>query len=135
MDRPFPVYSKNGMVILLAVFAVNASGGMGQLINQLHAIDKSRSSSSSILAMVPDLNSAWMPMITFFVFIAVNWWASWYPGAEPGGGGYVAQRIFSAKMRSILFLLPCGSISLTMQFALALDSCCSCRRCPLSARS
>ena len=38
-----------------------------------------------------------MPMITFFVYIAVNWWATWYPGAEPGGGGYVAQRIFCAK--------------------------------------
>ena len=38
-----------------------------------------------------------MPVLTFFVYIAVNWWASWYPGAEPGGGGYVAQRIMSAK--------------------------------------
>src|SRR3989449_4639837 len=38
-----------------------------------------------------------MPMITFFVYIGVNWWASWYPGAEPGGGGYVAQRMMSAK--------------------------------------
>ena len=36
-------------------------------------------------------------MITLFVYLAVNWWATWYPGAEPGGGGYVAQRIFSAK--------------------------------------
>ncbi|HTP12656.1 MAG TPA: sodium:proline symporter, partial [Bacteroidota bacterium] len=35
--------------------------------------------------------------ITFVVYIAVNWWATWYPGAEPGGGGYIAQRIFSAK--------------------------------------
>src|SRR5208282_3598658 len=35
--------------------------------------------------------------VTFFVYIAVNWWATWYPGAEPGGGGYVAQRMFSAK--------------------------------------
>lgn len=34
---------------------------------------------------------------SFFAFIAVQWWASWYPGAEPGGGGYVAQRMFSAK--------------------------------------
>ncbi len=93
----FQFILKMGMVILLAVFAVNATGGMDNLIYQLHAIDKSRSSSSSILALVPDLNSTWMPMITFFVFIAVNWWASWYPGAEPGGGGYVAQRIFSAK--------------------------------------
>ena len=38
-----------------------------------------------------------MPVITFFVYISVNWWATWYPGAEPGGGGYVAQRMFSAK--------------------------------------
>ncbi|HUX60822.1 MAG TPA: sodium:solute symporter family protein [Ignavibacteriaceae bacterium] len=93
----FQFVLKMGMVILLAVFAVNATGGMSSLLTQLHAIDKSRDSTSSILAMVPNLNSTWMPMITFFVFIAVNWWASWYPGAEPGGGGYVAQRIFSAK--------------------------------------
>jgi Na+/proline symporter len=93
----FQFVLKMGMVILLAVFAVHASGGMDSLLSSLHAIDKSRDSSSSILSMVPDLNSAWMPMITFFVFIAVNWWASWYPGAEPGGGGYIAQRIFSAK--------------------------------------
>ncbi len=93
----FQFVLKMGMVILLAVFAVNATGGMGSLLTQLHAVDKSRDSTSSILAMVPNLNSTWMPMITFFVFIAVNWWASWYPGAEPGGGGYVAQRIFSAK--------------------------------------
>jgi solute:Na+ symporter, SSS family len=38
-----------------------------------------------------------MPAITFFVFLGVQWWAAWYPGAEPGGGGYVAQRIFSAR--------------------------------------
>jgi SSS family solute:Na+ symporter len=86
-----------GMVILLAIFAVNAAGGMDTLLGQLHEIDKSRSSSGSVLSLVPDVNSVWMPMITFFVFIAVNWWASWYPGAEPGGGGYIAQRIFSAK--------------------------------------
>ncbi|HDN26469.1 MAG TPA: sodium:proline symporter, partial [Thioploca sp.] len=34
---------------------------------------------------------------TFLAFVAVQWWASWYPGAEPGGGGYVAQRMMSAK--------------------------------------
>ena len=37
------------------------------------------------------------PRSRFFVYLGVNWWATWYPGAEPGGGGYVAQRIFSAK--------------------------------------
>lgn len=34
---------------------------------------------------------------TFFAFVGVQWWGSWYPGAEPGGGGYVAQRMMSAK--------------------------------------
>jgi len=34
---------------------------------------------------------------TFLAFVGVQWWASWYPGAEPGGGGYVAQRMMSAK--------------------------------------
>ena len=43
------------------------------------------------------IDSAWMPAVTLFVYLAMNWWASWYPGAEPGGGGYVAQRIFSAR--------------------------------------
>jgi Na+/proline symporter len=38
-----------------------------------------------------------MPALTLCVYLAVNWWATWYPGAEPGGGGYVAQRIFSAR--------------------------------------
>jgi SSS family solute:Na+ symporter len=33
----------------------------------------------------------------FFAFVGIQWWASWYPGAEPGGGGYVAQRMMSAK--------------------------------------
>jgi solute:Na+ symporter, SSS family len=40
---------------------------------------------------------AWMPMLALAVFLSVQWWAAWYPGAEPGGGGYIAQRIFSAK--------------------------------------
>ncbi|TAL34023.1 MAG: sodium:proline symporter [Spirochaetes bacterium] len=93
----FQFVLKMGMVIALAVFAVGASGGMGTLLDDLRKIDAARDPGSSILSLVPDVNSAWMPMITFFVFIAVNWWASWYPGAEPGGGGYIAQRIFSAK--------------------------------------
>jgi SSS family solute:Na+ symporter len=93
----FQFVLKMGMVILLAVFAVNATGGMGVLMQRLHEVDQSRHASGSILSFVPDIDSVWMPMITFFVYIAVNWWASWYPGAEPGGGGYVAQRIFSAK--------------------------------------
>ncbi len=92
----FQFVLKMGMVILLAVYAVAASGGMESLLGRLREIDAGRST-GSILSLVPEAGSAWMPLITFFVFIAVNWWASWYPGAEPGGGGYIAQRIFSAK--------------------------------------
>ena len=51
----------------------------------------------SILSFTPDIGSVWMPMLTFVVYLAVNWWATWYPGAEPGGGGYIAQRILCAK--------------------------------------
>ena len=79
--------------IALAVFALNAVGGMSGLVAALHA----RFPDDAPLRMVPALDSAWMPAIAFFAYLAVNWWASWYPGAEPGGGGYVAQRIMSTK--------------------------------------
>ena len=96
----FQFVLKMGMVIVLAYCAVNAVGGMDALKSRLHAWTRQggdRGGQGSILSFLPELGSAWMPMITFFVYIAVNWWATWYPGAEPGGGGYVAQRIFCAK--------------------------------------
>ncbi|MGA3245310.1 MAG: sodium:solute symporter family protein [Bacteroidota bacterium] len=97
----FQFVLKMGMVIALAVFAVEAVGGMSGLKAGLMQIDQARNAGTgatgSVMSFTPDLNSLWMPMITFFVYIAVNWWATWYPGAEPGGGGYIAQRIFSAK--------------------------------------
>jgi len=86
-----------GMVIVLAVFAVHNIGGMSGLVDSIHSIEKSGGAEGSVLSFIPDLHSAWMPLITFLVYIAVNWWASWYPGAEPGGGGFIAQRILSAK--------------------------------------
>ena len=88
----FQFVIKMGMVIVLAVSAVNGVGGMDQLILKLHAMGR-----GDALNFIPDMNSPWMPMITFFVYISLNWWATWYPGAEPGGGGYVAQRMFCAK--------------------------------------
>jgi len=97
----FQFVLKMGMVIVLAYFAVHAVGGMGALKQKLLALDAAKEAISggqgSILSFLPDVGSPWMPMITFFVYIAVNWWATWYPGAEPGGGGYIAQRIFCAK--------------------------------------
>jgi len=88
---------KMGMVIVLAILAVNAVGGIDSLKSKINAMDAASGQVGSRLAFFPDYDSVWMPAITLFVFLAVNWWASWYPGAEPGGGGYVAQRIFSAK--------------------------------------
>src|SRR3984885_7021773 len=82
---------KMGMVIVLGVQAVRAVGGIDAMKAKLGG------EGSPFLSFVPDLHSVWMPAVTFFVYIAVNWWATWYPGAEPGGGGYVAQRMFSAK--------------------------------------
>ena len=79
--------------IALAFFALGAVGGMSGLLAALHA----RFPDDAPLSVLPDLGSAWMPALTFFVYVSVNWWASWYPGAEPGGGGYVAQRIMSAR--------------------------------------
>ena len=93
----FQFVIKMSMVIALAVFAVQAVGGIDQMKLKLQAIDATRGNQGSVLSFIPDLNSAWMPMITFCVYISLNWWATWYPGAEPGGGGYIAQRMFCAK--------------------------------------
>jgi solute:Na+ symporter, SSS family len=92
---------KMTMVTVLAYYGVRAVGGVHAMMTKLEAIDVARRASEggsgSILSFVPDLHSAWMPLLTFCVYLGVNWWANWYPGAEPGGGGYVAQRIFCAK--------------------------------------
>src|SRR5215216_7630487 len=85
---------KMGMVIVLAILAVNAVGGVDQLKSKITAMD---GGSGARLAFFPEFDSIWMPAITLFVYLGVIWWSTWYPGAEPGGGGYVAQRIFSAK--------------------------------------
>ncbi len=88
----FQFVIKMSMVIVLAVVAVHAVGGIDVMKTKLVAGGR-----GSVLSFVPEIGSAWMPMITFLVYVSVNWWATWYPGAEPGGGGYVAQRMFSAK--------------------------------------
>ena len=86
--------------IALAVFALRAVGGLAGLEQGLHE----KFPGGGVTAIMPDLDSAWMPAMTFFVYVAVNWWASWYPGAEPGGGGYVAQRILATRNERHAFL-------------------------------
>ena len=88
-------------VIVLAVFAVQKVGGMSALKSGLVAHFGSETAALSVLPVSIHGGRMeaylWMPAITIGVFLFVQWWAAWYPGAEPGGGGYVAQRIFSAK--------------------------------------
>jgi Na+/proline symporter len=92
---------KMSAVIILAVYAVRAVGGMDRL---KAGVAEHFGSSTAALSVLPVrwtdagiAGYAWMPLLTLSVFLSVQWWAAWYPGAEPGGGGYVAQRIFSSK--------------------------------------
>ena len=92
---------KMSAVIVLAVYAVRAVGGMGKLKDGLTTHFGSADAALSVLPVKITPTGieayAWMPLLALAVFLSVQWWAAWYPGAEPGGGGYVAQRIFSAK--------------------------------------
>jgi len=74
---------------MLFIIGLPEVGGLAQLITHSNVIDK-----LSILPSFSDPN-VWVPVM--LVPLAVQWWASYYPGAEPGGGGYIAQRMFSAK--------------------------------------
>ena len=104
----FQFILKMSMIIVLAWVAVTKIGGMSLLKVQLsHVNDVVRQTgqpTGSVLSFFPSFHLGWttdaiwtLPVITFVLYLAMQWWASWYPGAEPGGGGYVAQRMFSAK--------------------------------------
>ena len=64
-------------------------GGLGELISHPEILPK--------LDLIPDISDRELFLVVFLLPIAVQWWSVWYPGAEPGGGGYVAQRMLSAK--------------------------------------
>ena len=63
--------------------------GLTNLLNHPDVIPK--------LSLIPDIKDTDLFLAVFIIPLAVQWWAVWYPGAEPGGGGYVAQRMLSAK--------------------------------------
>jgi Na+/proline symporter len=92
---------KMSAVIVLAIYSVRAVGGMDALINGVSKHFGSETAALSVLPVSWSGNGlqayAWMPLLALAVFLSMQWWAAYYPGAEPGGGGYVAQRIFSAK--------------------------------------
>ena len=80
-----------GGAIWAAVYLVNLPevGGLEALLTNENVADK--------LSILPDFNNT-NALITLLVIpLAVQWWSSWYPGAEPGGGGYIAQRMLAAK--------------------------------------
>jgi len=104
----FQFVLKTAIVIVVAYYAVVAVGGFGPMIATLGGLRAAHGSpgpgTGNALAFLPDFSrgltqeALWtVPVITFAVYLCVQWWAFWYPGAEPGGGGYVAQRIFSAR--------------------------------------
>ena len=71
------------------VISLPQIGGINNLINHPNVVEK--------ISIFPDFSDPdiWVPL--FFVPLAVQWWSTYYPGSEPGGGGYIAQRMFSAK--------------------------------------
>jgi Na+/proline symporter len=89
--------------IALAYFAVKHVGG-------IDGLKESLSGQKWIFDFIPDVSDSASQQTTgtgsqvlklsltaLFTYLGVQWWASWYPGAEPGGGGYIAQRMMSAK--------------------------------------
>jgi len=89
-------FVKMTAVIAAAWFAVKQVGGMHLLISTLAT--KVGPHGINYLNMLPDFTNNWDVAVAVFIMpIAVQWWAVWYPGAEPGGGSYIAQRMLASK--------------------------------------
>ena len=101
----FQFVLKMSIVIGVAYFAVKACGGMSSMLARLAEIRAAAGpNAGDATSFFPDFSKPFdtellwtLPALTFVVNLGLQWWAFWYPGAEPGGGGYIAQRIFSAK--------------------------------------
>lgn len=78
-----------GVAAAVVISRLPEVGGFNKLITHPNVTDK--------LNLLPDFSKPESYIPVFILPLAVQWWASWYPGAEPGGGGYVAQRMLSAK--------------------------------------
>ena len=91
-------FIKMTAVTAAAYFAVTAPevGGLSALIDRVSALRGPNG--VDYLGFLPDFTSNWDLAVAVFVMpIAVQWWAVWYPGAEPGGGSYIAQRMLASK--------------------------------------
>jgi SSS family solute:Na+ symporter len=91
-------FIKMTAVIAAAVFALKLPeiGGLHGLIEKVSALKGPQG--LNYLNILPDFNSNWDIAVAIFIMpIAVQWWSVWYPGAEPGGGSYIAQRMLASK--------------------------------------
>ncbi len=94
-----------GGAIVLAVVAVQAVGGIDAMKLQLASAHPAGSpqgttfgSAAAAMAFWPQGDGVWVvPTITLAALLGLNWWASWYPGSEPGGGGYVVQNMLACR--------------------------------------
>jgi len=104
----FQFILKMGIVIAVAVYGISAAGGasalLAKLASQRATVAPAAAPIGDPTALFPmfslglSAEALWtLPVIAFVVNLGVQWWSAWYPGAEPGGGGYIAQRIFSTR--------------------------------------
>ena len=88
-------------VILFFVAMGGAIGAAFYLVNlpEVGGIEAllSNENVSGKISILPDFSDTNALIALLIIPLAVQWWSSWYPGAEPGGGGYIAQRMFAAK--------------------------------------
>jgi solute:Na+ symporter, SSS family len=91
-------FIKMTAVIAAAYFALQAPqvGGLHGLVEKLSAVKGP--GGLNYLNILPDFSNNWDLALAIFIMpVAVQWWAVWYPGAEPGGGSYIAQRMLASK--------------------------------------
>ncbi|QDT12665.1 sodium:solute symporter family protein [Planctomycetes bacterium K23_9] len=83
--------------VALAWLAIAHFGGASQL--EAKVIESFGEGGTAAFDLIPNFSgeNAWMPVHVFLLLLLVQWWATWYPGAEPGGGGYVVQRMAACK--------------------------------------
>ena len=82
-------------ILAYVVLALPAVGGLAGLIDQLPPSTFRLTPTVGASGSGPEVFA--LSVTAFIAYLGVQWWASWYPGQEPGGGGYVAQRMMSAK--------------------------------------
>ncbi len=93
-------FIKMTAVIAAAYFAVKHVGGLHVLVEKLSQphVGPDGKTMLHYLNILPDFRSNWDLAVAVFIMpVAVQWWAVWYPGAEPGGGSYIAQRMLASK--------------------------------------